>query len=87
MGLNRHQSYPYNGYAMPKRVQEKDADILKNECHVNLVRTAHYPQSVDFLNRCDALGLLVFFEEIPGWQHIGDDQWKKKVAIKKMLRR
>ncbi|QUI22449.1 glycoside hydrolase family 2 protein [Vallitalea pronyensis] len=79
MGLNRHQSYPYNGYAMPKRVQEKDADILKHECHVNLVRTAHYPQSVHFLNRCDEIGLLVF-EEIPGWQHIGDEAWQK-IAI------
>jgi len=31
IGLNRHQSYPYTGYAMSKRVQINDADILKNE--------------------------------------------------------
>jgi beta-galactosidase len=79
IGLNRHQSFPYNGYAMPKRVQEKDADILKYELHLNLVRTSHYPQSIHFLNRCDEIGLLVF-EEIPGWQHIGNEAWKK-VAI------
>lgn len=48
VGLNRHQSYPYVGYAMPKRVQEKDADILKNELNLNLVRTSHYPQSKHF---------------------------------------
>lgn len=75
MGLNRHQSWPYVGYAMPRRAQEKDADILKFDLHLNLTRTSHYPQSIHFLNRCDEIGLLVF-EEIPGWQHIGEDTWK-----------
>lgn len=74
-GLNRHQSFPYVGYAMPKRAQERDAEILKQEIGVNIVRTSHYPQSRHFLNRCDELGLLVF-EEIPGWQYIGDEAWK-----------
>lgn len=79
-GLNRHQSYPYVGYAMPKSMQRLDADILKKELKVNAVRTSHYPQSHHFLDRCDELGLLVF-TEIPGWQHIGDEEWKKQ-AIK-----
>jgi len=74
-GLNRHQSYPYVGYAMPKRVQAQDADILKYELGVNFVRSSHYPASRHFLNRCDAIGLLVF-EELPGWQHIGDEEWQ-----------
>lgn len=76
-GLNRHQSYPYIGYAATKSLQQMDADILKNELGVNAVRTSHYPQSRYFLDRCDELGLLVF-TEIPGWQYIGDDKWKKK---------
>lgn len=38
-GLNRHQSYPYVGYAMPESMQKRDADILKNELGVNAVRT------------------------------------------------
>jgi len=75
-GLNRHQSYPYVGYAMPKSAQEKDADILKYDLGVNIVRTSHYMQSKHFLNRCDEIGLLVL-EEIPGWQHIGNEQFKK----------
>lgn len=75
IGLNRHQSYPYVGYAMPERVQKKDADILKFDLGVNIVRTSHYMQSRHFLNRCDEIGLLVF-EEIPGWQHIGDKLWQ-----------
>lgn len=87
-GLNRHQAFPYVGYAMPKRAQEKDAEILKNELHLNLVRTSHYPQSIHFLNRCDELGLLVF-EEIPGWQHIGDEAWKKVACdnVREMIER
>ena len=74
-GLNRHQSYPYVGYAMGRRSQERDAEILKHELHCNLVRTSHYPQSPWFLDHCDRIGLLVF-EEIPGWQHIGGEEWK-----------
>ena len=78
-GLNRHQSYPYVGYAMPASMQRLDADILKRELGLNAVRTSHYPQSHHFIDRCDELGLLVF-TEIPGWQHIGDAAWKS-VAI------
>lgn len=76
-GLNRHQSYPYVGYAMPKSMQELDAIILKRELGVNAVRTSHYPQSHFFLSKCDEIGLLVF-TEIPGWQHIGDEAWKEQ---------
>ena len=75
-GLNRHQSYPYMGYAAPKSLQVNDADILKHELGVNAVRTSHYTQSHYFLDRCDELGLLVF-TEFPGWQHIGDEAWKE----------
>ncbi len=74
-GLNRHQTYPYIGQAAPARLQRKDADILKHELACNIVRTSHYPQSTHFLDRCDEIGLLVL-EEIPGWQHIGDEAWK-----------
>lgn len=74
-GLNRHQSWPYLGYAAPARAQRFDADILKYELGCNAVRTSHYPQSRHFIDRCDELGLLVF-TEIPGWQHIGGDAWK-----------
>lgn len=75
IGLNRHQTYPYIGGAAPARLQRKDAEIVKYELGCNIVRTSHYPQSPHFLDRCDEIGLLVF-EEIPGWQHIGDGDWK-----------
>ena len=74
-GLNRHQSYPYVGYAMPESMQRQDARILKKELGLNAVRTSHYPQSQYFIDECDRLGLLVF-TEFPGWQHIGGDHWK-----------
>lgn len=86
-GLNRHQSYPYVGYAMPESMQKLDADILKKELGVNAVRTSHYPQSHYFLDRCDEVGLLVF-TEIPGWQHIGDEAWKDQAVenVRDMVR-
>ncbi len=79
-GLNRHQCWPYVGYAMPESMQKMDADILKNELGLNAVRTSHYPQSHHFINRCDEIGLLVF-TEIPGWQNIGDDAWKEQAVV------
>src|SRR5436190_2631643 len=87
-GLNRHQTFPFVGQAMPARVQKRDAWILRKELHCNIVRTSHYPQSPHFLDGCDEYGLLVF-EEIPGWQHIGNDDWQSLVLqnVDKMVRR
>jgi beta-galactosidase len=76
-GLDRHQAYPYIGYAAPKRLQREDARILKEELCCNAVRTSHYPQSQYFIDACDEMGLLVF-TEIPGWQHIGDEAWQEQ---------
>ncbi len=78
-GLNRHQCYPYAGYAVPAALQAEDARILKEELKVNAVRTSHYPDAHSFIDACDRLGLLVF-TEIPGWQHIGDRSWKKQAV-------
>jgi len=87
-GLNRHQSFPYVGYALGRAAQERDAEILKHQLHVNLVRTSHYPQSPWFLDHCDRIGLLVF-EEIPGWQHIGGKAWQAEAVenVRRMITR
>ena len=74
-GLNRHQSYAYQGYAMPDSIQRLDAQLLKKELGCNAVRTSHCPPSPAFLDACDELGILVF-TDMPGWQHLGDDTWK-----------
>ena len=78
-GLNRHQCYPYVGYAAPEALQREDARILKEELGCTAVRTSHYPQSHYFIDECDRLGLLVF-TEIPGWQHIGGQDWKDQAV-------
>ncbi|WP_438748515.1 glycoside hydrolase family 2 protein [Pararhizobium sp. O133] len=87
-GLNRHQAFPYIGYAMGRSAQERDAELMKNTLKCNLVRTSHYPQSKWFLDHCDRIGLLVF-EEIPGWQHIGGETWKKEAIenVRRMIER
>ncbi len=87
-GLDRHQTFPFVGQAMPARVQRRDADILRKNLKCNIVRTSHYPQSRHFLDRCDEIGLLVL-EEIPGWQHIGDEGWKALSVdnVRRMIRR
>lgn len=77
-GLNRHQCWPYIGYAAPESMQREDARILKEELGCIIARTSHYPQSQHFIDECDRLGLLVF-TEIPGWQHIGDSEnWRQQ---------
>ena len=86
-GLNRHQSYPFVGYAMPRSMQRLDAEILKYELGCNAVRTSHYPQSHHFIDRCDELGMPVF-TELPGWQNLGDDEWKDVAvtSVREMVR-
>jgi beta-galactosidase len=87
-GLDRHQTFPWMGQAMPARVQRRDALILRKNLKCNIVRTSHYPQSRHFLDACDEIGLLVL-EEIPGWQHIGDQAWKDLAVdnVDRMIRR
>lgn len=76
LGLNRHQTYPYVGPAMPKAGQEDDAYLLKEKLGCNLVRTSHYADDESFLDECDRLGLFVI-DEVPGWQYIGKDEaWR-----------
>ncbi|NRP88171.1 Beta-galactosidase [Ensifer adhaerens] len=87
-GLNRHQAFPYVGYAMGRSAQERDAEIMKETLKCNIVRTSHYPQSKWFLEHCDRIGLLVF-EEIPGWQHIGGKEWQQESIrnVRRMIER
>ncbi|KFY17626.1 hypothetical protein V492_00521 [Pseudogymnoascus sp. VKM F-4246] len=84
-GLNRHQSFPYIGMSAPKRLQRRDAEMLK-ELNNNMVRATHYPQSPYFLDRCDELGIMVW-QEVPGWQFVGNETWREHVLsdIREMI--
>ncbi|HZM01628.1 MAG TPA: glycoside hydrolase family 2 TIM barrel-domain containing protein [Candidatus Saccharimonadales bacterium] len=85
-GLDRHELFPYVGGAMPRRVMRRDAEILRHEFNVNIVRCSHYPQSEAFLEACDELGLMVW-QETPGWGYLGDQAWKELVVrdVKEMI--
>ncbi len=87
-GLDRHQTFPWVGQAMPARPNRQDAEVLRRDLRSNIVRTSHYPQSRHFLDACDEIGLLVL-EEIPGWQHIGPKPWQDVAVdnVRRMVRR
>ena len=87
VGVNRHEQWPWIGRAVPDKLQRADADLIK-ETGFNAVRLSHYPQAPSFIERCDEIGLLVF-EEAPGWQHIGGEEWQKvyKENIREMILR
>lgn len=73
VGLNRMDSYPYVGKAMPRSQQISDAKNLK-ELGCNVVRT-HGLASLDFIAECNRIGLLVI-EDISGDGYIGKGEWR-----------
>ena len=87
VGANRHQSWPFIGYAVPNRLHRADAEQMK-KMGVNWVRLSHYPQDPDFLDTLDELGLMALAEG-PTWMNIPSEAWVNNLdtAFRSMIRR
>lgn len=70
-GTNRHDAHLEFGYAVPAAIRLNDLQMLKQQ-GFNCIRGCHYPQDEEFLDMCDALGMLVW-EESLGWGNAEED--------------
>lgn len=86
-GVNRHESLPGFGSALPRALHESDARQIK-EMGLNFVRLSHYPQSPAFLDACDRLGILVY-AELCSWKKINGGPWLSAAEsqLARMIRR
>ncbi|SES94905.1 protein of unknown function [Thalassotalea agarivorans] len=78
-GVNLHHDAGLVGTAVPDDVWRRRLLALK-DAGVNAIRTAHNPVSINFLDLCDELGLLVQAEIFDEWDNPKDkrlNQWER----------
>ena len=66
IGANRHQDFAVIGNALSNSLHWRDAKKLR-DAGLRVIRNAHYPQDLAFMDACDELGLFVIVNT-PGWQ-------------------
>jgi len=78
LGYNRHESHPQFGPALPYAQLLADLQLLRDQ-GCTFIRGSHYPQDQRFLDLCDALGFLVWEENL-GWgqreKQLTDERFK-----------
>ena len=60
-GVNRHDTHPDLGHAVPLAAMVQDITLMKQH-NINTVRTSHYPNDPRWLDLCDQYGLYVVDE-------------------------
>ena len=60
-GVNRHEHHPRTGRLVDSETMEKDLRLMK-QANINMIRTAHYPNSPLFYELCDRYGFYVMDE-------------------------
>lgn len=86
-GVNRHETHPDYGRAIPRSVTEQDIRIIK-ENNINTIRTSHYPNQPYLYELCDRYGIYVMDEannESHGDQSISNKPaWEKPIVERVM---
>ncbi|WP_066631337.1 glycoside hydrolase family 2 TIM barrel-domain containing protein [Labilibacter marinus] len=86
-GICNHQDAGALGAAVPDKILRFRIQQLK-DMGVNAIRTAHNPQTPQFYDMCDEMGMLVMDEIFDGWMkkaandygaHSFDEWWKTDV--------
>ena len=77
-GVNRHESMPGFGSALPDSWHRRDAERIKT-LGFNVVRLSHYPQHPRFLDACDEIGLLVI-PEVATWKSVRRGRWLRSAV-------
>ena len=83
-GANHHETHPTTGRADTARWAETDVALLRR-AHVNLLRTSHYPPTIELVEACDRLGMLLEVEapicfafgqfgHMPAWEDLPGQQ-------------
>ncbi|AOW11479.1 hypothetical protein EM308_17695 [Flavobacterium gilvum] len=71
IGVNRHQYYSHQGFALSNEQHVHDIELLK-QMGGNCLRIAHYPHDPAILEACDRLGIIAT-EEIPIVNYINEN--------------